>query len=121
MARWFLPGLLTAGSLIAVAPAAKATSATVTSCGNIDVEANATCEVQTGVSCEANCSPIGCSAALYANCQTQCNAIPPSCDVSCIDTCQGNCSATASFNCSVRLQKYLRRNVRIELYNALPK
>ncbi len=98
MARLTSVGLVTALSLFSLVPAAQA--ANVTDCGNIDVEANATCSVQTGVSCEANCTPINCSAALYASCQGSCNVTPPSCDVSCSGTCQGQCSANANFDCT---------------------
>ena len=47
-------------------------------CGNINVEANATCEVQTGVECSLNCTPLkveaACTAELYVDCSGECSA-----------------------------------------------
>jgi hypothetical protein len=97
MARLNL-GLVTFLSLFAVVPAAHAAS--IADCGNIDVQASATCEVKTGVECKAQCTPLSCSASLYAECSGQCNVTPPSCDVSCSGTCEGQCSGSASFDCA---------------------
>jgi len=98
MARWTYLGLVTAFSLCVLAPSTKAAS--LSQCGNINVQANATCKVESGVTCEGNCTPISCSGALYAQCQGSCNFTPPSCDISCSGTCEGKCSATANFDCS---------------------
>ena len=98
MARLTFLGLVTALSLFSMVPTAKAAS--IASCGDINVEASAQCKVETGVECEANCTPINCSASLYATCQGGCNITPPSCDVSCSGTCEGQCTGNANFDCS---------------------
>lgn len=98
MARWSFLGLVAVFSLCAMAPTAKAAS--LSQCGNINVEASATCKVESGVTCEANCTPLNCSGSLYASCQSSCNITPPSCDVSCSGACEGKCSASANFDCS---------------------
>jgi MYXO-CTERM domain-containing protein len=98
MARWSYLGLATAFSIGVLAPSAKAAS--LSQCGDINVQASATCKVESGITCEGNCTPISCSGALYAQCQGSCNVTPPSCDVSCSGTCEGKCSANANFDCT---------------------
>lgn len=98
MTRTSLISLMVAISTLAALPRAQA--ATLADCGNINIEANATCKVETGLSCEAHCTPLNCSAALYAECKGECTATPPSCEVSCSGTCEGRCSANATFDCA---------------------
>lgn len=102
MARWTELGLVTALSLLSIVP--RANAASLADCGNINVEANAQCKLDTGLSCKAECTPVSCSAALYASCQGTCNVVPPSCDVSCSGTCEGQCNGSASFDCSANCQ-----------------
>ena len=97
MARLNL-GLLATLAIFSAAPAARAAS--IADCGSINVQANASCEVETSGGCTANCTPINCTASLYAQCQGSCNATLPSCEVSCSANCQGQCSANANFDCS---------------------
>lgn len=83
------------------APAAQAQG--LSSCGNIDVEARATCQVEAKGGCEAKCEPINfeaaCAAELYAECNGECTA---SATVECTGECQADCEAECtggSFDC----------------------
>jgi hypothetical protein len=98
MARQSFIGLLAALSFVALVRPAHAAS--IADCGNINVEASATCELKTGVACELQCKPLNCSAALYVGCTGECTAVPPSCDLSCSGTCEGQCTGNANFDCS---------------------
>ncbi len=98
MARFTFLGLVSALSLFSALPAAKAAS--IADCGNIDVQANAQCTV-TPPDCTAQCTPINCSASLYAQCKTgDCKVITPSCNASCNADCEGRCSGNANFDCT---------------------
>jgi len=99
MARISLVGLVMVLSSVSMLPSAHASS--LAACGNIDVDASATCDVKTGLSCEASCTPINCTAALYAQCKGQCTVTVPTCNMDCGATCQGNCSGNANFDCNV--------------------
>lgn len=70
-------------------------------CGDIDVEANAKCEVMAEGGCAVDqCTPLNCSASLYAECKGQCKATLPSCEVDCKGSCSAKCDADANFDCS---------------------
>jgi MYXO-CTERM domain-containing protein len=90
----------------------------ISSCGNIHVEAEATCEVRTGIECEGMCTPLSvqaaCSAQLAADCSGGCDELPSvdcqgecttSCEASCSDLepgefdCQGACEADCGGSC----------------------
>lgn len=102
--------LLTTLCLLAVsAPLAHAQG--LDSCGNINVEAQAECEViPPGVQCEAQCTPItveaACSARLVAECDGECNVTPPqNCSIDCQAGCMGECTVDpGSFDCSAECQ-----------------
>jgi hypothetical protein len=98
MARLTFVGLVTAFSLFAMVPSAKAAS--ISSCGNINVEASAQCKVDTGLACEAECTPVSCSADLYVGCKGGCQLTLPSCETSCKANCTGKCTANANFDCT---------------------
>ena len=91
-----------AASAITALSANVALADSIADCGNIDVEANAQCEVKASGGCTVDdCTPVSCSATLYAECQGQCNATPPSCDVSCQGSCEADCNVDpGSFDCS---------------------
>jgi len=82
--------------VLAVAPDAHAG---LSSCGNIDVEANAVCEVDTGVECTANCTPIhleaACAASLEVDCRGKCKV---NATAECTGSCEGDCEATCEAN-----------------------
>jgi len=75
------------------------------SCGNINVSANAQCELVTSGGCTAMCTPVtleaACAGQLYAECDGQCNAeITAECTASCSGECNGQCEANPpSFDC----------------------
>jgi hypothetical protein len=74
----------------------------IDACGDIEVEANAHCEVKVGLECKAECTPIHFTAACYADCSGECNV---SVDAGCTVDCQADCSASCevdpgSFECS---------------------
>lgn len=74
-------------------------------CGDIHVEAEASCEVKGGVECTGSCTPISfeaqCAAELTASCGGSCNAeIDVECSGSCEASCMGTCEANpGSFDC----------------------
>jgi hypothetical protein len=91
----------------------------IEACGDIDVEANATCEVKSpGISCEAECKPVtmelACAARLEVECEGGCNASAKAeCDTGCLKDClpkctvdpgKFECSATCKADCSGQCQ-----------------
>jgi MYXO-CTERM domain-containing protein len=69
-------------------------------CGNIHVEAEAACEMRTGISCEGSCEPIAfeaqCAANLTAVCEGQCSGeLTAQCEGSCQGECTGSCDPQA--------------------------
>jgi len=96
------------GALVALSPvlASNNAFAGIDACGNIDVSAQANCELVVEGGCEARCTPVSvqaaCSAELYVECNGQCNA---SASVQCSASCEADCSAKCtvdpgSFECS---------------------
>lgn len=82
---------------LAIVGIAHPAHADLSDCGNIHVEATATCEVVTpGVECEAMCTPLSvraaCAAKLEAGCQGGCDELPS------VD-CKGECSASCGARC----------------------
>jgi hypothetical protein len=83
----------------------KVAHAGIDACGNIDVKANAKCEVVAQGGCTARCEPVSfqaaCSAKLQAQCDGQCAASASAdCTASCSGTCTGQCEANpGSFDC----------------------
>src|SRR3954449_5701414 len=65
----------------------------IEACGNIDVKANATCELDTSGGCTARCTPVSfeaqCSADLEVDCKGSCNvSASATCTASCnVDSC----------------------------------
>ena len=98
MARLTFVGLVTAISLFSIVPTAQAAS--IADCGEINVEASAKCKVDTGLACEAECTPVSCSGKLYVGCQGNCKATLPSCETTCNADCTGKCTANANFDCT---------------------
>lgn len=103
--------LLSALSLVSIAGASSAQAQGLDSCGNINVEAEAQCEVvPPGVSCEAECTPLkvqaACSARLVAECDGECNFTPPQgCSIDCQAGCTGECMVDpGSFDCAARCE-----------------
>lgn len=87
--------------LLLAAPA----QAGIDACGNIDVEANAMCEMRVEGGCLAECEPVAvtasCAADLYVECNGECNAeIDASCTGSCEASCMGECDVDpGTFDC----------------------
>ncbi|HEY2409013.1 MAG TPA: hypothetical protein VGI10_23575 [Polyangiaceae bacterium] len=91
--------------------AAPAHATGLASCGNIDVEANAMCDVKTTGGCAANCTPVSvqatCAAQLDAQCDGQCTgSASATCTGSCdVSSCEAECTAMGpSFDCSAHCQ-----------------
>src|SRR5260221_2932013 len=83
----------------------------LSSCGNIDVQADATCQVEVQGGCTAHCEPpqleLACSAQLETSCQGMCTAkADVSCTGSCdLKGCEAKCTVDpGSFNCSAECQ-----------------
>jgi len=78
----------------------------LSSCGDIDVEADAKCKVEVEGGCTAHCEPpqleLACSAKLQASCSGQCTAkAEVSCSASCDVDCKAKCEVDpGSFECS---------------------
>jgi hypothetical protein len=78
-------------------------------CGNVNVEAEAECKVMAEGGCAVNsCTPITCSASLYADCKGECSLPDVDCELSCGGTCKAECEAKGGIdckaNCSVRCE-----------------
>src|SRR4051794_19061648 len=79
----------------------------IDACGNIDVQADAHCEVKADIDCTGSCTPLNFTAA----CEGQCSG---SCNVSASATCTGSCDIAGctaqcnvdpgSFDCSATCQ-----------------
>jgi hypothetical protein len=85
-------------SVLAAVSTARAGS--IADCGNINVEADATCRTEVGITCEGHCQISSCSAELYGGCTGKCVGTLPDCEASCSGTCEGECQANANFDCS---------------------
>lgn len=96
------------GALVALSPLliVNNASAGIEACGNIDVSANAKCELVVDGGCTARCTPVSvqaaCSAELYVQCDGQCGG---SATVECSGTCEADCAAQctvkpATFECN---------------------
>jgi len=86
----------------------------ISACGNIDVEANASCSVEVQGGCEARCQPINftaacqgeCTASFSASCTGSCDAdCHASCDVNpgsfeCQGSCEADCNAGCEGHCA---------------------
>jgi hypothetical protein len=77
-------------------------------CGDINVEANAQCEMEVSGGCEVNCTPVkfeaACAAKGYATCEGECDLPSVECSGSCEGTCQGNCENNPDFSCNANCQ-----------------
>lgn len=80
-----------------------AAQAGIASCGDINVQASATCEVKSN--CQVSCTPVSmelaCEGQLYADCSATCNVqADASCTGTCNTSCMAQCNATpGSFDC----------------------
>jgi hypothetical protein len=88
-------------------------SGSLSSCGNIEVSASASCEVEVSGGCTAKCTPISfhgecsgrcsgsisasCTASCQGDCSASCEVDPPS--FSCQGSCEANCGADCSAHC----------------------
>jgi len=86
--------------------ASPANAAVLDSCGNVELSANANCEMRVSGGCTASCEPVNfrvqCAADLYVGCNGMCNA---QVDAQCTADCQGGCEAEcqvdpAKFDCA---------------------
>lgn len=112
-----LTSSLTAIAVQLISPSA---SASIEACGNIDVSAEAECELLVEGGCVAECTPVNfqasCSAELYVGCEGQCSGSASvdcraSCDADCQAQCtvkpgEFDCSAGCEVNCSGRCDAY---------------
>ncbi len=98
-------GLLLSGACALALLTPSTAHAGLDACGNIDVSAEAHCELVTGGGCVAMCEPVmleaACAGQLYAQCEGQCNAeISADCRVGCEADCSGQCEVDpGSFDC----------------------
>jgi hypothetical protein len=78
---------------------APARAASISDCGNIDIDASATCTVEVNGGCTVMCTPVNfeaaCAAKLDVMCDASCNA---SLDASCTASCDTDCEAQCSVN-----------------------
>ena len=107
--RTSLAPIFAAAALAAAATfgfASSADAANLSACGNIELAANAKCEMRVEGGCVASCEPVSfrvqCAADLYVGCNGQCNAqVEASCTASCQAGCQAECQVDpGAFECS---------------------
>lgn len=100
--RFTATALLGATPLLVSAPLA---AANFEACGDIDVEAEATCVVEVEGGCMAKCEPLNftaaCSAELYASCDGECSLdVEAECTTDCSGRCQADCEVDpGNFDC----------------------
>lgn len=93
---------LTLTTLVGVPTTARAG---IEACGDIHIEAEAECVVESGVACEAQCTPLSveaqCAAELELACAGECNAeISAGCTASCEASCYADCTLDpGAFDC----------------------
>lgn len=80
----------------------RAAEAGIDACGNIEVAADAQCEVLVDGGCTSRCEPVNFTATCYADCSGQCNlTAEASCTGSCSADCVGSCQAEpGNFDCN---------------------
>ena len=77
----------------------------LSACGDIALDSNAQCELDTSGGCSAKCTPVNvvasCSAQLQVSCSGSCNVTADaSCTTSCQGSCEGSCNANpGSYDC----------------------
>jgi hypothetical protein len=118
MTRWIslvATGLFGTAALMLVPSLARAGQG-FAACGDIHVEADAQCTIEAEGGCTAQCTPISCSAALYAECEGECTgSAEATCEAECDSHgceleceggkfdcsahCQGECKASCSADC----------------------
>lgn len=105
---YLLGALALAAPLLAPGTAEAATS--LSSCGNVFVAGEASCEVYVEGGCVAMCEPLtvqaSCAAELKVDCDGQCNAdIDVECSGSCQADCKGRCEVDpGEFSCAADCQ-----------------
>jgi len=96
----FLSSVIATGLFVAFT-ASNAGASSLADCANIDVEANANCEAMASGGCSVDsCTPIACSASLYAQCKGNCSVPNVSCEGTCKADCSANCQAKGKIDCT---------------------
>ncbi|HYP90303.1 MAG TPA: hypothetical protein VEQ59_19160 [Polyangiaceae bacterium] len=100
-------GFAATGLCLALAAWSGNARAGFSSCGDVNVEADASCQVEVEGGCTAHCEPpelqLACSAKLQASCSGECKAkADVSCTASCdLSACKAKCDVDrGNFNCS---------------------
>jgi MYXO-CTERM domain-containing protein len=75
-----------------------AAQAGIGACGNIHVEAEASCEVIGGIECEAECEPLNLQAQCAGNLFVECN-VPDRCAFEATAECSGSCEVDCMASC----------------------
>ncbi len=91
---------------IVTLPAAPARADVLSACGNIELKADAKCEVKVGGGCEVACEPINFTAACYAKCEGGCElSIEAGCEVDCSGQCGATCEVDpGKFDCTAQCE-----------------
>lgn len=104
MSRRFVIAFLTVAPVAFLAP--RLAHAGLESCGNINVKADAKCEVQVEGGCTAMCTPVSfkaaCEGKAVVSCDGECSGtIEASCTGSCETDCSASCSADpGNYSCT---------------------
>jgi len=93
--------IIVAVSALLTAAAPSVAQAGIDACGDVEIEANAECEVLVEGGCTARCEPVNFTATCYADCDGQCSVTAnASCTGSCEGNCVGECNADpGNFDC----------------------
>ncbi|MFO0633870.1 MAG: MYXO-CTERM sorting domain-containing protein [Nannocystaceae bacterium] len=75
-----------------------AAQAGIGACGDIHVEAEAQCQVEGGIECEAHCTPVAVQAQCAAELQVDCDGM---CDLTANVDCNTECTASCMGSCEV--------------------
>lgn len=90
---YLLATMLTSGAMVLAAGcASEGTDGELSDCGDINVEASATCELELTGGCEVACEPLNFTAECFVDCEGECSAsLSVECTGSCEASCQGEC------------------------------
>ena len=88
-----------AAALAAVSLSSSPAQAGIEACGDINLTAEAECEVKFEGGCEAECTPVNFKAACAASGTVECSGMcSASADIECTTSCQGSCEAECEAN-----------------------
>ncbi len=83
----------------------EASASNLSACGNLSINANATCEVKVSGGCDVACTPFNASLQCEGKCQGGCKLTLPQCNIDCKAGCNADCKVNPpAFDCQVKCE-----------------